>query len=286
MDQRIIDLYDEYTHAPLERRVFLVRLTRLAGNAAAAAALLPLLEGTGAEAAMVPENDARLKTGTTKYPGATGEIRAYTARPKGAGKLPAVVVIHENRGLNPHIEDVVRRVALEGFLAIGPDALSAVGGTPKDQDKARAMIRKLDAGEVVKNLVAAATYLKGHAGSTGKVGCMGFCWGGQRANLLAVNSPELAASVAYYGRQPKSEDVPKIKAPLLLHYAGLDKRVNAGIPAFEAALKKAGKRYTLHIYEGANHAFNNDTRPARYHKAAAELAWKRTIAFLEQHLKG
>ncbi len=285
MDQRLIDLYDEYTHAPLERRVFLSRLAKLAGSAAAAAALLPALEGTGAEAAMVPENDKRLETGTIKYPGATGEIRAYMARPKGASKLPAVVVIHENRGLNPHIEDVVRRTALEGFLAIGPDALSAVGGTPKDEDKARAMIGKLDAGEVVENLVAAVTYLKAHPGSTGKVGCMGFCWGGQRANLLAVHAPDLSAAVAYYGRQPKSEDVAKIKAPLLLHYAGLDKRVNAGIGAYEAALKKAGKTFTIHMYEGANHAFNNDTRPARYHEAAAKLAWKRTVAFLKQHLK-
>lgn len=286
MDQGIIDLYDEYTHAPLERRVFLSRLTELAGSAAAAAALLPLLEGSGAEAAMVPEDDQRLTTGAIEYPGATGAIRAYMARPKGAGRLPAVVVIHENRGLNPHIEDVVRRIALERFLAIGPDALSPMGGTPKDEDEARAMIGKLDGGEVVQNLVAAVTYLKTHPGATGKVGCVGFCWGGQRANLLAVNSPDLSAAVAYYGRQPKAEDVPKIKAPLLLHYAGLDERVNAGIAAYEAALKQAGKQYTIHIYEGANHAFNNDTSSARYNEAAAKLAWRRTVAFLKQNLGG
>ncbi len=202
----------------------------------------------------------------------------------GATSLPAVVVIHENRGLNPHIEDVARRVAVAGYLAIAPDMLSPVGGTPADQDAARDLIRKLDGAQVIANLVAAVEYLRMHPLSTGKVGCVGFCWGGQRANLLAVNAPDLSAAVAYYGRQPEASDVPRITASLLLHYAGLDKRVNAGIADYEAALKKAGKSYAIHIYEGANHAFNNDTREARHHPQAATLAWRRTLEFFAAHL--
>ncbi len=198
--------------------------------------------------------------------------------------LPAVVVIHENRGPNAHFEDVARRVALAGYLAIAPDMLSPVGGTPADQNVARDLIGTLDGDRIVANLVAAVEYLRDHPLSTGKVGCVGFCWGGQRANLLAVNSVDLSAAVAYYGSQPEASDVPRITAPLLLHYAGLDKRVNAGIADFEAALKKAGKRYTMHVYEGANHAFNNDTREARYHPEAATLAWQRTLDFFEKNL--
>ncbi len=284
MYQKIIDLYDQYTHAPLPRRVFLKRLSRLAGGASAAAILLLLLEGTGAEAALIAEDDARLTAGYIQYAGAIGGIRAYRAHPVGATSLPAVVVIHENRGLNPHIEDVARRVAVEGYLAIAPDMLSPVGGTPADQDAARDLIRKLDGAQVIANLVAAVEYLRMHPLSTGKIGCVGFCWGGQRANLLAVNAPDLSAAVAYYGRQPEASDVPRITASLLLHYAGLDKRVNAGIADYEAALKKAGKRYTIHIYEGANHAFNNDTREARHHPQAATLAWRRTLEFFAAHL--
>ncbi len=219
------------------------------------------------------------------YPGATGDVRAYLARLKGEAKLPGVIVIHENRGLNPHIEDVARRVALEGFLAIAPDALSPLGGTPADEDKARTLIGQLDAESNTKNYVAAVQYLKTHPQSTGKVGVVGFCWGGAAANQVAVNSPDAAAVVPYYGRQPASEDVPKIKASLLLHYAGLDEGINKGIPAYEAALKGASVDYTLYLYEGANHAFNNDTNAERYNKEAAELAWKRTIAFLKEKLK-
>jgi len=212
-------------------------------------------------------------------------VRAYLARPKGDAKLPGVVVIHENRGLNPHIEDVNRRVAVEGFLAVAPDALSPVGGTPKDQDKARSLFKKLDKASTVKNFTAAVTYLKTHPLSTGKVGVVGFCWGGTMANQVAVNSPDVVAAVPFYGIQPASEDVPKIEASMLLHYAGLDKRINKGIPAFEAALKVASVDYKLYMYEGAKHAFNNDTRAQRYHKEAAQLAWQRTIMFLKEKLK-
>ena len=285
MDQKIIDLYDEYTRALLDRREFLKKLSILVGGAAAANALLPLLENPYARAEIVPKDDPRLKTGYINYPGATSDVRSHFARPKGDEKLPGVVVIHENRGLNPHIEDVTRRVALEGFLAIGPDALSPLGGTPKDPDKARDLIRKLDRKSTIQNYVAAVRYLKTHPESTGKVGVIGFCWGGGMANQVAVNSPDLSAAVPYYGGQPAAEDVPKIKASLLLHYAGDDARVNKGIPAFEAALKKASVDYKIYMYEGAKHAFNNDTRAARYNKEAAQLAWQRTISFLKEKLK-
>jgi len=285
MDQNIIDLYDEYTHAPLERRVFLARLARLTGSTAAALALVPLLEAKQAHAAIVPPEDQRLETSRITYPGSTGDMKAYLARPKGAGKLPAVIVIHENRGLNPHIEDVARRVALAGFLALAPDLLSPMGGTPTNEDTARDMIGKLDGPQTVRNLVAAVSFLEKHAQGNGKAGAMGFCWGGGMVGELAVTAPDLDAGVVYYGRQPKAAEVEKIKAPLLLHYAGLDTRINQGAPAFEEALKKANKKYTLHMYEGANHAFNNDTSEARYHKQAAEQAWSRTIAFLTENLK-
>ena len=285
MDQRIIELYDEYTHAPLDRRVFLARLARLTGSAAAALAAVPFLECNYAHAATVPADDPRLDTRRTTYPGATGEIKAYMARPKGASKLPAVVVIHENRGLNPHIEDVTRRVGLEGFLALGPDLLSPMGGTPANEDTARDMIYKLDRKQMVQNLIFAVSFLKKHANGNGKVGVIGFCWGGGPVGELAVNAPDLDAAVVYYGEQPKAAEVVKIKAPLLLHYAGLDGRINAGIPAFVDALNENNKKYTMYMYEGANHAFNNDTSAARYHKQAAEQAWSRTIAFLNDNLK-
>jgi carboxymethylenebutenolidase len=285
INQEIIDLYDEYTHAPLDRRVFLARLAQLTGSTAAALALVPLLEANKAGAALVAPEDQRLETGRVTYAGATGDIKAYMARPKGAGKLPAVIVIHENRGLNPHIEDVTRRIALEGFLVLAPDLLSPAGGTPANEDTAREMIGKLDNQQTVKNLVSAVAFLEKHANGNGKVGAMGFCWGGGMVGELAVNAPDLDAGIVYYGRQPKASDVEKIKAPLLLQYAGQDARINEGIPAFEEALKKANKSYTLYIYEGAQHAFNNDTSEARYNKSAAEQAWGRTVAFLKEHLK-
>jgi carboxymethylenebutenolidase len=285
MDQEIIDLYDEYRHESLDRREFLKKLSVLAGGIAAAQALLPLLEHNYAQAEVVPKDDPRLQTDNITYPGATGDVRAHFARPKEDEKLPGVVVIHENRGLNPHIEDVTRRVALEGFLAIGPDALSPLGGTPDDPDKARSLIRELDSQQTIQNYLAAVRYLKTHPASTGKVGVIGFCWGGGMANQLAVHSPDLSAAVPYYGRQPAAEDVPKIKASLLLHYAGDDERINKGIPTYEAALKKASIAYKIYMYEGAKHAFNNDTNAARYNKEAAQLAWQRTISFLKEKLK-
>ena len=284
MDQRIIDLFDEFTHSDMERRVFMVRLSRLAGGAAAATALIPLLEGTGAEAAITWPDDPRIATARIAYPGKSGAMKAYLARPKGSSRRPAVVVIHENRGLNPHIEDVARRLAVEGFLAMAPDAISPKGGTPADSDRARSLIYTLDRATTIADFVAAVSFLKGHAGSNGKVGCVGFCWGGSMSNQLAVHARDLSAAVVFYGRSPDAADVPKITAPLLLNYGGLDARVNAGVPAYENALKAAGKRYTKHVYEGANHAFHNDTRPARYDKKAAELAWARTVAFFRKHL--
>ncbi len=272
------------THELLDRRESLRRLSILAGGAAAYA-LMSSIEGSNARAEIIPKDDSRLQTANIQYPGATGEVRAYLARPKGDEKLPAVVVIHENRGLVPHIEDVARRVALEGFLALAPDALTPVGGTPADPEQAPALIQKLGGQSTVQNYLAAVRYLKTHAGSTGRVGVVGFCWGGAMANQVAVNSPDVLAVVPYYGRQPASEDVPKIKAALLLQYAGLDEGINKGIPAYEEALEKASVDYRIYMYPGANHAFNNDTNPSRYNKEAAQLAWQRTISFLKEKLK-
>jgi carboxymethylenebutenolidase len=232
----------------------------------------------------VAKDDSRLYVEDIKYPGETGDVLAHFARPKGEKKLSGVIVIHENRGLNPHTRDVARRVALEGFLAVAPDACSPLGGTPEDVDAARSRMRELDSESTQKNFVAAVKYLKTHPQSTGKVGCMGFCWGGGMTNQVAVKSPDLNAAVPFYGRQPVAEDVPKIKASMLCHYGSLDERINAGIEAFEAAMKKAGIEYKIYMYEGAAHAFFNDTS-TRYHKVAAELAWKRTIAFFKEKLK-
>jgi carboxymethylenebutenolidase len=285
LDPRVMDLYSDYTSGRMERRDFLKTLAKLAGGAAAAVALLPFLERSFASAQIVPEDDSRLHTEYVKYPGETGDMRAYLSRPKGEGKLPGVIVVHENRGLQPHIEDVNRRVALEGFLSVAPDALSPLGGTPKDnEDEARSLMRKLDSDATVKNFVAAVQYLKTHPQSTGKVGCMGFCWGGGIVNQMAVNSADLIAVVPFYGRQPDAADVPKIKSSLLCHYAGQDERINSGIPAFEEALKRASVDYTIHMYEGVGHAFHNDTG-SRYNKEAATLAFERTIAFFKEKLK-
>jgi carboxymethylenebutenolidase len=284
MDQRIIQLFDEYTHGGMSRRSFLDRLTTLAGGAAAATALLPLLENNYAHAQVVPENDPRITAETVQVPGVQG-LTGYLVKPKtGGGKLPAVLVIHENRGLNPHIKDVTRRMATEGFLALGLDYLSPIGGTPADEDKGRDMIGTLKAPDVVSSGRAAVAFLEKHQDGNGKVGAVGFCWGGLAVNNLAVAEPNLDAGVAYYGRQPPADQVANIKAPLMLHYASLDEPVNKGIPDYEAALKKAGKTYEIHMYEGANHAFNNDTNAARYDKKAADLAWGRTVAFFKKHL--
>ena len=283
MDQQIINLYEEYTHKPLKRDEFLSRLAKLAGGTVAATALLPLLETNYARAAVTPPID--LLTEIITYAGASGDVKAYVARPKAEGKYGTVIVIHENRGLNPHIEDVTRRAANAGFLALAPDALSSQGGTPSNEDSARDMIGKLDAQQNLQNFVKAFDYLGNRKDSNGKFGCVGFCWGGGIANQLAVNMPNLKAAVAFYGRQPDAADVPKIKAAVQLHYGSLDDRINAGIPAYEEALKKSGVKYELYMYEGANHAFHNDTAPTRYNEAAAKLAWQRTIDFWTKYLK-
>jgi carboxymethylenebutenolidase len=284
MDQKIIDLYDAFTHGALERRDFLDRLGQVAGGAAAAAALLGVLQNDYAQASQIAENDPRLAAGTAEYDAAGTRVSGYLARPKGGGRRPAVVVIHENRGLNPHIRDVARRLAVEGFLALAPDALSPLGGTPADEDKARELIGTLDRVQTVARLAAAVPYLASHPESNGKVGAVGFCWGGGMVNRLAAAGTALSAAVAYYGQTLPAEEVPRVSTPLLLHYAGRDERINAGIPAFEAALKEHEKPYQLFVYEGAQHAFNNDTNAARYDKSAAELAWGRTVEFLRKRL--
>lgn len=284
--QAMIDAYDEYTHLTLDRRNFMDRLTKLAGSGAAAAAIAPLLAASSARAAIVAEGDQRVKGEDVAYAGGQGEMKGYLARPADAsGKLPGVVVIHENRGLNPHIRDVARRVALEGFVALAPDLLAPYGGTPDDEDKARDMFAKLDPAHAVADAVASVEYLKSNDATTGKIGAIGFCWGGGMVNMLAVNAPDLGAAVAYYGAQPKdAAAIARIKAPLLLHYAGKDERINAGIPAFTKELDAAGKEYQVFVYEDVQHAFNNDTSEARYNKPAADLAWGRTIAFLKEKL--
>ncbi len=284
MDQRIIDLYDRYTHGGLARRDFMDRLVQMAGGAAAATALLAVLQNDYARAAVIAENDPRLATESATYEAASGKVSGYLARLKGGGKRPAVIVIHENRGLNPHIKDVTRRLAIDGFLALGVDALSPLGGTPADEDKAREMIGALNRDETLARYAAAVPLLATRPESNGKVGTVGFCWGGGMANRLAAAGTPLAAAVAYYGMTLPTDEVPRVTAPLLLHYAGLDERINAGVPAFEEALKKNNKVYELHMYPDANHAFNNDTNAARYDKAAADLAWGRTIAFLKKYL--
>jgi carboxymethylenebutenolidase len=284
LKQQYIELYDEFTHGTMSRRDFMDRLARAAGGAAAAAALVPILQNNYAEAAIVPEDDERLVTETVTYDVNGTTMSGYLARPKGGGKLPGVIVVHENRGLNPHIQDVARRVALEGFVALAPDALSPVGGTPADEDAAREMIYQLDDEATVARFAAAVPFLAAHPACTGNVGAVGFCWGGGMVNELAAAGVGLAAGVPYYGQQLPAEEVPMISAPLCLQYAGLDERINAGIDDFVAALKANHKTYELYIYEGVNHAFNNDTNAARYDKAAADLAWGRTVSFLKRYL--
>jgi carboxymethylenebutenolidase len=284
IDPAILALYDEYTHAPLPRRLFLERLTRLCGGAAAAVALLPLLENDYAAAGVVPPDDPALETDRPKVPGSE-PLAGYRARPSRKGKAPAVVVIHENRGLNAYVEDVARRLAAAGFAAFAPDLLSRSGGTPQDEDQARERIGALDPAAATADLQAIVAWLKNEAHTTGKVGAVGFCWGGGMVNRLAVKEPGLDAGVVFYGMSPSPEEVGAIRARLLLHYAGLDDRINQTVPAYEAALKAAGKDYRLYTYPGVQHAFHNDTNAARYDAAAAKLAWDRTIAFLSESLK-
>ena len=283
MDRKIIDLYNDYKKGGSSRREFLKKLTLIAGGSAAALTILPVLEENELKAETSMEQE--LITEFIKYPASSGEMRAYMAMPKKGKKFPAVIVIHENRGLVPHIQDVTRRMAREGFLALAPDALSPVGGTPDDISNVGELFKKLNNDETTRNFVAAVKFLKTHKKSNGKVGCTGFCWGGAMTNQVAVNSPELDAAVPYYGRQPVAEDVPKIKAPILAHYAENDQGINSGIAAFEEALKKNNKEYQFFTYPGTGHAFNNDTNPDRYNAEAAKLAWSRTIAFFKAKLK-
>lgn len=284
MDQRIINLFDEYTHKPLSREIFLKRLSRLAGGTAAAAAILPLLEVNYASAMTIREDDPELVAKDITYPGGDIEMKGYLVEPKTPGKKGAVVVIHENRGLNPHIRDVARRVAKAGYIALAPDGLSGFGGTPANEDEARGLIGKLEKDKNLIHFTRSVDYLASLSNSNGKVGCVGFCWGGAMANQLAVNAANLKAAVAFYGRQPESADVAKIKAAVQLHYGGLDEGVNKGIPDYEAALKAAGVKYELFVYDGAQHAFHNDTAPTRYNEAAAKTAWERTLRFFKENL--
>jgi len=285
MDRQIIDLYDNFTHGRLNRRDFFDRLTGIAGSAAAASSIYATLKPNYAKAAIVADDDPRLVSEAISLDTPSGKLSGYLSRLKNKAKRPAVIVIHQNRGLNPHIKDVARRMALEGFLAFAPDFLSAQGGTPDNDDKAREMFAKVDLSVVDPQAVATVGSMDKHAESTGRSGAVGFCWGGGVIDRLAMNSPELAAGVAYYGPIPVNKDkVKDIKAPLLLHYGALDTFVNPGIPAWEGALKAAGKKYTIYTYEGANHGFNDDTAGPRYTKQAADLAWSRTIAFFKENI--
>lgn len=285
MDQKITSIYNDYRQGRTNRRDFIRKLAMVAGSTAAALALLPVLDENGLKASASFQEDPDLVTEFITYPAFTGDMKAFMARPKAGKKFPAVIVIHENRGLVPHIRDVARRMAKEGFLTIAPDALSPVGGTPEDISNVGELFKQLKPEETTKNFVAAVKYLKTNPLSSGKVGCTGFCWGGAMTNQVAVNSPDLDAAVPYYGRQPVAEDVAKIKAPIMAHYAGNDQGINSGIAAFEEALKKNNKEYQIFMYEGANHAFNNDSNAERYNEQAAKLAWGRTIGFFKEKLK-
>jgi carboxymethylenebutenolidase len=285
MDQKIIELYDDFTHRHFDRRLFLERLTQLVGSSAVAMTLMTALRSNYARAATIPVDDPRLTTQRVTMPGAAGEVKGYLARPKGDAKLPGIVVIHQNRGLNPHIEDVTRRVALENYVAIGVDCMSVLGGTPADEDQAMKDFAKLTPEAATGELVQSVAYLKSRSDVTGKIGTIGFCWGGGMVNRLAeAAGPDLAAGVAFYGTAPPLDQVAKIKAAMILNYAGLDDRVNATRPGYEDALKAAHVDYTIYVYPNVNHAFFDDTTE-RYNADAAKLAWERAKAFFAQHLK-
>lgn len=284
-DPEVLQLFDGYVHGRLSRREFLSRASRYAVGGATAATLLAQLSPSFA-APLVAATDTRLKTGYEEFPSPQGygTVRGYMAMPASArGKLPAILVVHENRGLNPHIEDIARRLALDGFVAFAPDALHPLGGYPGEEDKARALFQKLDQTKSRADFVAAAGALKGLPQSTGKVGVVGFCYGGGIANYLATVLPDLAAAVPFYGSQPPASEVAKIRAPLMIHDAGKDERILAGWPVYEAALKANKVDYQHFVYEGAEHGFNNDTTP-RYDEAAAKLAWGRTVGFFKARL--
>jgi carboxymethylenebutenolidase len=285
-DQELLNLFDQYVHGSLDRRGFLDRAGRFAVGGTTAAMLLDTLNPRFAEAQQVANDDSRIRAEHVEYPSPEGygKMRGYLVKPAGStGRLPAVLVVHENRGLNPHIEDIARRLAVDNFLAFAPDALFPLGGYPGDEDRAREMFSKLDRAKTQEDFVAAARFLQKHPDSTGRLGVVGFCFGGLIANVLATRVPDLAAAVPFYGGQPDQADVPKIKAPLLVHYAANDERINSGWPAYEAALKANGVPYEMHMYPGTQHGFNNDTTP-RYDPAAAKLAWQRTVDFFRKHL--
>ena len=285
-DQELLDLYDYYAHGKITKREFLDRAGKYAVGGVTALALLDMLSPNYAIAEQVSFTDPDITAQYITYPSPNGhgEVRGYLVKPAAAADLaPAVLVVHENRGLNPYIEDVARRVAKAGFMALAPDGLTSVGGYPGNDSDGRDLQRTVDRAKLMNDFFAGAEHLMTREDSTGKVGCVGFCYGGGVCNALAVAYPELAASVPFYGRQAAAEDVPKIQAPLLLQYAGLDERINAGWPDYEAALKANNKTYTAHIYEGVNHGFHNDSTP-RYDEPMAELAWERTIAFFKEHL--
>jgi carboxymethylenebutenolidase len=285
MESKISSMYDDFKKGLTSRREFIRKLAMITGSTAAALALLPVIEENEVMAAAKKKKETVVTGEFIKYPAVTGEMRAYLARPEKGKKFPAVIIIHENRGLVPHIQDVTRRMAKEGFLALAPDALSPVGGTPEDVSNVGDLFKKLNSEETTKNFVAAVKYLETHPNSNGKVGCTGFCWGGAMTNQVAVNSPDLDAAAPYYGRQPSAEDVAKIKSPIMAHYAENDQGINAGIAAFEEALKKYNKEYQIFSYPGTGHGFNNDTNTTRYNEEAAKLAWQRTVAFFKEKLK-
>jgi carboxymethylenebutenolidase len=286
-DPDLLILFDAYVHGAIDRRGFLDKAKKYAVGGVSAAMLLDGLNPKFAEAQQVAKDDKRIKTETLEYdsPQGTGKMKGYFVTPATAkGKLPGVLVVHENRGLNPHIEDIARRVALDNFVAFAPDALTPLGGYPGDEDKARELFPKLDQAKTREDFVAAAAFLKARPECTGRIGAVGFCYGGGIVNMLATRLPDLGGAVPFYGRQPAVADVPKIKAPLLIQYAENDQGVNAGWPEFEAALKANNIKYTAHIYPGTQHGFNNDTTP-RYDQAAAKLAWQRTVEFFNQNLR-
>ncbi len=286
-DQELLILFDAYVHGTLDRRGFLERAQKFATATMSAGALLAALSPNFAAGQQIPKDDKRLSTELLSYPSSagTGTVKGYLAKPAGAtGKLPGVLVIHENRGLNPHIEDITRRLALDNFVAFAPDALTPLGGYPGDEDKARELFAKLDQKKATEDFVAAAAFLQGRSDCTGKIGVVGFCYGGGMAHTLATRLPGLGAAVPFYGNQPAAEDAAKVKAPLLIHFAAVDERINASWPTYEAALKAAGVRYTAQQYAGTQHGFNNDTTP-RYDAAAAKLAWERTTAFFNAQLR-
>jgi carboxymethylenebutenolidase len=286
-DQGLLNLFDQYVHGALDRRGFLERATRYASAGVTAAMLLDQLNPQFAAAQQIAKDDKRLATEYVDYPSPKGneKTRGYLARPaEDGGKLPGILVVHENRGLNPHIEDIARRLALEKFIAFAPDALAPLGGYPGDEDKARALFPQLDQAKTREDFVAATEYLKKRPQCTGKIGAVGFCYGGGIVNMLATRLPDLGAAVPFYGAQPSAEEAARIKSPLLIHYAENDDRINAGWPAYEAALKANKVPYTMYKYPGTQHGFNNDTTP-RYDEAAAKLAWQRTLEFFNKHLR-